>query len=72
MELREKLENGALKLEERVRPEIALMKERVSDASVKAVAFIKAHPAQCLIGALAIGYLAGRLARGLGSRHATV
>lgn len=72
MELKEKLENGALRLEERVRPEIAAMKERLGDASSKAVDFIKAHPTQCLLGALAVGYLVGRVARGVGSRHAAV
>lgn len=70
MELREKIENGAAELEERVRPEIEAVKKRLGDASSRVVVFIKDHPAQCLLGAIALGYVVGRIARAGGSHHA--
>ncbi|MEZ0229681.1 MAG: hypothetical protein ACAI25_13715 [Planctomycetota bacterium] len=51
--------------------ELEAVKEKLGDASTKVVAFIKTHPAQCLLGALAVGYLVGRIARAGGSRHAS-
>lgn len=70
MEIRDKLETGAARLEERVGPELAALKERLGDVNARAVGFVKAHPLQCLLGALAVGYLAGRIARAGGSGHA--
>jgi hypothetical protein len=70
VEIRENLENTAAQIEERVRPEIEAMKERLGEVSSKVVGFIKAYPAPCLLGAVALGYLVGRIARAGGSRHA--
>ena len=40
------------------------------DSSFKDRVTIKAYPAQCLVGAVALGYVVGRIARAGGSRHA--
>ncbi len=72
MEIRETLEHGAAELKERVRPEVEAVKERLGDINSKVVSFIKAHPTKVLIGALAFGYLVGRIARGGSSRHGGV
>jgi len=69
VEIRERLESGAAELEERVRPEIEAVKERFGEVNSKVVSFIKAHPTPCLLGALALGYLVGRIARAGGSHH---
>lgn len=70
MEIANKLENVANSLEQRIRPELDVVKDKLSDVNESVVAFVKAHPTQCLIGALALGYLVGRIARaGGGGRH---
>lgn len=70
MEIRQKLEAGVAELEERVRPELDAAKEKLSNANAKVVGFIRAHPTQCLLGALALGYVVGRIARAGSARHA--
>lgn len=70
MEIREKLENAASGVEARVRPEVDVVKERLAEVNAKVVSFIKAYPAQCLVGAVAIGFLVGRIASSGSSRHA--
>ncbi len=70
MEIRDRLEHGAAELQEAVRPKIAAAKERLSEVNTNVVGFIKAYPAQCLVGAVALGYLVGRIARAGSSRHA--
>jgi hypothetical protein len=70
VEIREKLEKSAAALEDRVRPELEAVKDRLTDANSKVVGFIRAHPTPCLLGALALGYVVGRIARAGGARHA--
>ncbi len=50
-------------LEERVRPQIDAAKRRIEALSEQATRLIKDHPAACLLGALALGYLVARAAR---------
>lgn len=45
------------------RPELEAVKEKLVAINGAVVGFVKAHPAPCLLGALALGYVAGRLAR---------
>jgi hypothetical protein len=58
MQVREKVEN-----ELQPNPQLEAVKERLVAINESVVGFVKAHPAQCLLGAIALGYLAGRLAR---------
>jgi hypothetical protein len=39
------------------------LREKLGDASQRILAFIKERPGVCLLGAVATGYLLGRLAR---------
>lgn len=50
-------------LGQRVRPKIEQAKEELGRTNGQATGFIKDHPAACLLGALALGYLVARLAR---------
>lgn len=48
---------------ERVRPRLEEGKQRLESLDKRARAFINEHPAACVVGALALGYLVARLAR---------
>ena len=62
MEMTQELEDTARQIEERVRPQIDEAKRRLSSLNDQAVTYIKANPGKCLIGALAAGYLIGKIA----------
>jgi hypothetical protein len=62
MEMTSDLEDTARHIEERVRPQIAEAKRRISEMNVQATDFIKANPGKCLLGALAAGYIIGKIA----------
>jgi hypothetical protein len=44
-------------------PRIDEARERLRDANQRALACIKERPVTCLVGALAVGYLIGRILR---------
>jgi hypothetical protein len=44
--------------------QLEAVKQRLVTVNEQVVTFVKAHPAACLLGALALGWLAGRAARG--------
>jgi uncharacterized protein YcbX len=48
----------------RLRSGIEELKERIQAINDSAQAFIKEHPAACLMAALGLGYLVARVARG--------
>ena len=62
MEMTEELQETARHIEERVRPQIAEAKKRLSEFNEQATDFIKANPGKCLLGALAAGYSIGKIA----------
>jgi ElaB/YqjD/DUF883 family membrane-anchored ribosome-binding protein len=62
MEMTERLEETARELGERVRPQIENAKQRLSSLNDSATDYIKENPGKCLVGALAIGYLIGKIA----------
>jgi len=57
-----KLEETAHEIEERVRPQIREAKRRIAAFNEEAIEFIKANPGKCLLGALAAGYIIGKIA----------
>lgn len=63
MEMTEQFEKTARDIEERIRPQIDEAKKKVSDLNNRAVSFIKENPGKCLLGAVAAGYIIGRIAR---------
>ena len=62
MEMTERIEETARELGERVRPQIENAKQRLSSLNDSATDYIKENPGKCLVGALAIGYLIGKIA----------
>ncbi len=57
------LENAARSLKERVGPQLAQARRRFTDANERVIDFIKERPGTCLLGALAVGWIIGRIAR---------
>lgn len=59
----EQLQNTAREIEARVRPQIEEAKQKLSDLNGQVVRYIKANPGTCLLGAVAAGFIIGRIAR---------
>jgi len=62
MEMTEKIEETARELGARVKPQIEEARRRMSSLNSSATAYIKENPGKCVIGAIAIGYVIGKLA----------
>jgi ElaB/YqjD/DUF883 family membrane-anchored ribosome-binding protein len=62
MEMTEKIEETARELGARVRPQIEEAKRRFTSMSDSASTYIKANPGKCLVGAIAVGFLIGKIA----------
>jgi hypothetical protein len=56
-------ENSAEDVVERIRPQIEDAKRRLGRLNGQITGFIQEHPAACLLGAVALGYLVARVAR---------
>lgn len=63
MEVTEQIEETAREIGERVRPQIEDAKRRLSSLNDKVIDFIKENPGTCLLGAVALGFLIGKIAR---------
>jgi hypothetical protein len=63
MDIRQTVATGTEKLEGRVQPELDLIKAKLGAANDQVMSFVRAHPAQCVLGAVALGFLVGRIAR---------
>jgi hypothetical protein len=50
-------------LSDRVRPKIEEVKQQISRINGRLTGFIQDHPAACLLGAMALGYVVARVAR---------
>ena len=50
-------------LSDRVRPKIEEVKQQIGHINGRISHFIQNHPAACLAGAIALGYLVARVAR---------
>ncbi len=68
METMEKIKSTAGDIGDKIRPQLVAAREKLTTANDTVLELIKAHPGKFLLGALALGYLAGRIARrgGLG------
>ncbi len=49
-------------LQARVAPQIDEVREKLSDLNTRVTSFIRERPGTCLLGALAFGYVVGKLA----------
>ena len=56
-------ENSAENVVERIRPQIEDAKRRLGRLNGEITGFIQDHPAACLLGAVALGYVVARVAR---------
>jgi ElaB/YqjD/DUF883 family membrane-anchored ribosome-binding protein len=63
MEVTEQIEETAREIGERVRPQIEDAKRRLSSLNDKVIDFIKENPGTCLLGAVALGFVIGKIAR---------
>lgn len=61
--IEEKLKSTTDNLTRRVRPHLKDGKRRLESLNEQARALINEHPAACLVGAVALGYMVARLAR---------
>jgi hypothetical protein len=50
-------------LSNRVRPKVEEARQRIGRVIGRVTSFVQDHPAACLLGALALGYLVARVAR---------
>lgn len=57
------VEDNVKNLAGRLRPQIEEAKIRLRSLNGEVTGYIKQHPAACLLGAAAVGYLIARLAR---------
>jgi hypothetical protein len=63
MEMTHNIEDKARELHERVRPQIEDAKRRLSSLNDTVTGYIKENPGKCVLGAIALGYLIGKIAR---------
>jgi ElaB/YqjD/DUF883 family membrane-anchored ribosome-binding protein len=66
MEMTEQIEATVREVGARVRPQIDEAKKRLSSLDETVTDYIKENPGTCLLGALAVGYLIGKIARKAG------
>lgn len=63
MEMTRDIEDKARELGARVRPQIEDAKRRISSLNGTVTGYIKENPGKCLLGAVALGYVIGKIAR---------
>jgi hypothetical protein len=63
MEMTDQIEATARELGERVRPQLEDAKRRLMSANDKVIDYIKENPGTCLVGAVALGFIVGKIAR---------
>jgi len=62
MEMTEKIEETAREIGARVRPQIDEARKKLESMNTSAIAFIKENPGKCVVGAIAVGFLIGKIA----------
>jgi hypothetical protein len=63
MTMTEPFEQTAHAIEERVRPQVERATQNLTRLNRQVTTYIKANPGRCLLGAVAAGYVIGRIAR---------
>jgi ElaB/YqjD/DUF883 family membrane-anchored ribosome-binding protein len=63
MEIAEQIESTVRDVGARVRPQLDDAKRRLTSLNGTVTGYIKENPGRCLIGAIAIGFLVGKIAR---------
>lgn len=62
MEATQETKGTAQDLQERLAPHLQEARKNLTDLNAKTVKFIREHPGTCLLGALAVGFVVGRIA----------
>ena len=58
----QQMQDRARELSDRVMPQLDEARRNIADLNTRVVTFIRANPGTCLVGAVAVGFLIGRLA----------
>ncbi|MBZ4415609.1 hypothetical protein [Myxococcus sp. RHSTA-1-4] len=58
----QQMADRARQLQDRVVPQLDEARQNLVDLNTRVVGFIRANPGTCLLGAVAIGFLVGRIA----------
>jgi len=58
----QQIQDRAREIQERIVPQIEEARRNLVDLNTRVVSFIRANPGTCLIGAVAAGFLIGKLA----------
>ena len=58
----EQLQDKARQLQDNVLPQLDEARRNLEDLNSRAVSFIRANPGTCLLGAIAVGFIVGRIA----------
>ncbi|WP_224247904.1 hypothetical protein [Hyalangium gracile] len=58
----QQIQDRAREIQERIVPQIDEARRNLMDINNRAVSFIRANPGTCLLGAVAVGFLIGKIA----------
>jgi ElaB/YqjD/DUF883 family membrane-anchored ribosome-binding protein len=58
----QQIQDRAREIQDRIVPQIDEARRNLVDMNNRAVSFIRANPGTCLIGAIAVGFLVGKIA----------
>jgi ElaB/YqjD/DUF883 family membrane-anchored ribosome-binding protein len=63
MEMTEQIEATVKQMGARVRPQIDQARRRLTSLNSDVTGYIKENPGRCLLGAIALGFVIGKIAR---------
>ena len=63
MKTAEEIEGAVCEAGARLKPKVEEAKRQLSSWNDTAIAYIKENPGRCLLGALALGFVVGKIAR---------
>ncbi|OJT20459.1 hypothetical protein BO221_31125 [Archangium sp. Cb G35] len=58
----QQLQDKARQIQENLLPQLDEARRNLEDMNTRAVSFIRANPGTCLLGAVAVGFIIGRIA----------
>jgi ElaB/YqjD/DUF883 family membrane-anchored ribosome-binding protein len=58
----QQIQDRAREIQERIVPQLEEARRNLVDLNTRTISFIRANPGTCLVGAVALGFLIGKLA----------
>ena len=58
----QQIQDKARQLQENMIPQLEEARRNLEDMNTRVVSFVRANPGTCLLGAVAVGFIVGRLA----------